>query len=286
MPGDTGSTRTVLITGTSSGIGLSTAVACARAGWTTVATVRDPAKATALRAAADEAGVQLDLRALDVTDPQAVASCVGALVADHGRLDAVVNNAGAAFVGTVENQDLSTIRACLEVNFFGVVQVTQAAMPHLRASSGRLVTISSVGGVVGQPFNEAYCAAKFAVEGFMQALAPVARTVGVGVSVVEPGAVASSFVANAGVDVPAMLAAAGPYAPALKAYLERTLSQFDSSAAQSPEQVAAVVLEVLTADPMPFRVQTSSWATQFAATSLSDLDGSAVQGLTTRWVGA
>lgn len=280
------SARTVLITGTSSGIGLSTALSCARAGWNTVATMRDPARATALHAAAVEAGTPVEVRALDVTDPTSVASCVSAVLADHGRLDAVVNNAGAAFVGTVENVDLAQIRACMEVNYFGVINVTQAVMAHLRASSGRLVTISSVGGVVGQPFNEAYCAAKFAVEGFMQALDPVARTVGVGVAIVEPGAVTSAFVANAGLDVPAMLAAAGPYAPALRAYLQRTLAQFDSAIAQSPEQVARVILDVLTADPMPFRTQTSQWANQFAGTSLTDVDGAAVQRLTRPWVDA
>jgi NAD(P)-dependent dehydrogenase (short-subunit alcohol dehydrogenase family) len=276
--------RTVLITGTSSGIGLASAVACARAGWNTVATLRDTGRATALREAASAAEVALDVRALDVTDPEAVVACLEAVVADHGRLDALVNNAGSAYVGTVENGDLAEIRACLEVNFFGVVQTTRAAMPHLRASRGRLLTISSVGGVVGQPFNEAYCAAKFGVEGFMQSLAPVADTVGVQVGVLEPGAVSSEFVANAGLDVAAMLAEAGPYAPALEAYIRRTMSQFDSSAAQTPDQVAEVVVAALTADPMPFRVQTSEWATGFVATSLADLDGSAVQNETTTWV--
>jgi NAD(P)-dependent dehydrogenase (short-subunit alcohol dehydrogenase family) len=285
VPNDpTDLSRTVLITGTSSGIGLASAVACARAGWNTVATLRDTRRATALREAAAAAGVSLDIRALDVTDPAAVLACVDAVAADHGRLDAVVNNAGSAYVGTVENSDLADIRASLEVNFFGVVQTTRAAMPHLRASRGRLLTISSVGGVVGQPFNEAYCAAKFAVEGFMQSLAPVAGTVGVQVAVVEPGAVSSEFVANAGLDVAAMLADAGPYAPALEAYVRRTTSQFGSSAAQTPDRVAEVVLATLTTERMPFRVQTSEWATGFVAASLADLDGSAVQNETSTWV--
>src|SRR5450759_3694717 len=84
----------------------------------------------------------------------------------------------------------------MEVNFFGVVAVTEAAMPHLRASGGRVFTVSSVRGAVGQPFNEASCAAKFAVEGFLESLAPVAATVGVGVAIVEPGAVTTEFVNN------------------------------------------------------------------------------------------
>ena len=132
---------------------------------------------------------------------------MAAVAADHGRIDAVVNNAGAGHLGTIETESVDDVRRVMEVNFFGVVAVTRAAMPHLRASGGRLVTVSSVGGAVGQPFNEAYCAAKFAVEGFMESLVPVAATVGVTVVVIEPGAVASDFVANVDVD-PAVVASA------------------------------------------------------------------------------
>lgn len=156
-------------------------------------------------------------------------------------------------------------------------------MPHLRAGGGRLLTVSSVGGIVGQPFNEAYCAAKFAVEGFMEALAPVAAAVGVAVSVVEPGAVSSSFVANAGLD-PALVGAAGPYAGPLRAYLERVTTQFAGSA-QPASEVADVIVAALEAPSPPFRIQTSDWARGFVGTKLADLDGAAVQALTTQWVG-
>ena len=177
---------------------------------------------------------------------------------------------------------MEAIRAAFEVNFFGVVVMTRAAMPHLRASSGVLVTISSVGGIVGQPFNEAYCGAKFAVEGFMEGLAPVAATVGVRVVVVEPGAVASSFVANAGVDPQAMIAAAGPYGPAAAGYLARTAGAFAN--AQSSADAAAVIVSAVVDPGTPFRVQTSAVAAGFVGVKLADLDGSAVQALTSSWV--
>lgn len=278
--------KTVLVTGTSSGIGLAVAVAAAQAGWSVVATLRNPDRSDALTAAAEAAGVELDVRALDVTDPDSIAACLDGVVADHGGLDALVNNAGSAHVGTLETDDLATIRACLEVNLFGVIQTSRAALPHLRASRGRLLTVSSVGGLIGQPFNEAYCAAKFAVEGYMQALAPVARTVGVSVGVVEPGAVSSEFVNNLGMDVPALIDGAGPYAPAMKAYLDRTAAMFASSSAQTPADVAAVIVDALDADEMPYRVQTSAGARDFVATSISDLDGSAVQDAMAGWVSA
>ena len=146
---------------------------------------------------------------------------------------------------------------------------------------GALITVTSVGGVVGQPFNEAYCAAKFAVEGFMESLAPVAATVGVSVCVVEPGAVASEFVANVGID-PDTAAAAGLYGPALRAYLDRSAEAF--AAAQSPADAAAAVVATLT-DPEPApRVQTSAAARQFVALKLSDTDGLGVTALTAGWL--
>ncbi|SMH30713.1 Short-chain dehydrogenase [Rathayibacter oskolensis] len=275
----------LLVTGTSTGIGRATAIEAGRSGWSVVATVRDTSRADGLRSAADQARVDLDVVALDVTDPASVAACLAHVESAHGGLDALVNNAGAGHIGTVELEDPDELRRVMEVNFFGTVAVTRAAMPLLRSSRGRVVTVSSVGGVVGQPFNEDYCAAKFAVEGFFEALAPVARAVGVQVSLIEPGAVRSSFVENVGIDARAMLAQAGPYASALSSYLDRTASAFSSSSAQDPGDVAAVVLQVLRAAEAPFRVQTSDWARQFAGLKLADVDGSRVQSAMRGWIG-
>ncbi|WP_328347032.1 SDR family NAD(P)-dependent oxidoreductase [Micromonospora sp. NBC_00421] len=278
------SEQTVLITGTSSGIGLETALGCARAGWRTVATMRDVSRAARLRAAAEAAGVAdlIDVRHLDVVDPASVTAAVADVVDRYGRLDAVVNNAGAGHLGTLEHDGVDAVRAVMEVNFFGVLHVSRAALVHLRASGGRLVTVSSVGGVVGQPFNEAYCAAKFAVEGFMESLTPVAATVGVTVTVVEPGAVASEFVANVGVDRDAAVTAVGAYGPALRAYLRRTDDAF--AAAQSPADAAAVVVRAVTGPTPPPRVQTSAPARQFVGVKLADPDGTTVTALTGAWI--
>jgi NAD(P)-dependent dehydrogenase (short-subunit alcohol dehydrogenase family) len=274
-----------LITGTSTGIGLSSAVAAAKHGFTVVATLRDPSKDGALRAAAEAAGVTLDIRPLDVVDEAAVGTCIDAVVADHGSLDVLVNNAGRGFVGTIEQVSMEEMRSVMEVNFFGVVACTKAAMPHLRASRGRVITITSVGGVVGQPFNEAYCAAKFAVEGFMESLAPVAATVGVHVAVIEPGPVATEFVNNVGVDVDRMFAEGGDYTPAMKGYLAHIMAEFgDPQAVQTGDEVADVILTAMVTDSASFRHQTSHWATTFCGYKLSDHDGSAVVGMTSDWL--
>ncbi|MFD8762774.1 SDR family oxidoreductase [Streptomyces mirabilis] len=277
------SSKVVLITGTSSGLGLAAAVAAAQSGWHTVATLRDTSRADSLRKAAADAGVELDIRQLDVTDEASVAAAIDGVIADHGRLDAVVNNAGAGHFGTLENDTVDDVRQVMEVNFFGVLNVSKAALPHLRASGGRLITVTSVGGVVGQPFSEAYCAAKFAVEGYMESLAPVADKLGVSVSVVEPGPVASEFFGNIGLDMETEIAAAGPYAEALNNLVSGFVAELMSSA-QTPAAAAQSVLKALTADRPAFRVQTSDWARDFTGTKLADVDGSAVQGLTRGWV--
>ncbi|HEX6870033.1 MAG TPA: SDR family NAD(P)-dependent oxidoreductase [Micromonosporaceae bacterium] len=277
--------RTVLVTGASSGIGLATAVAAAKAGFTTVATVRRPDGDLALREAAERAGVFIDVVSLELTAAESIEECVRSVIALHGRLDALVNNAGVAGVGpTLELCTMESLRANMEVNFFGVVAMSRAAMVHLRATRGRLITISSVRGVIGQPFCEAYSAAKFAVEGFMESLAPVAAEVGVSVSLIEPAAVVdTAFAANSGDDQAAMLATAGPYAAAFGAY--RGWMQTGAiENAQLAVEVAEVVVGTLSDPRPPFRIQTSDYARRYVARKLADPDGSVIQGLARAWL--
>jgi NAD(P)-dependent dehydrogenase (short-subunit alcohol dehydrogenase family) len=279
--------KTVLITGASSGIGLATAIGAARSGWTVVAGVRDPAGCTGLRAAADAAGVSVDVRRLDVPDQGSIDACLAGTIERHGRLDALVNNAGIAQNGaTVEFCDLDTIRTLFEVNFFGVVAMTKAALPHLRASSGRLVAIGSTRGVIGQPFNEAYSAAKFAVEGFLESLAPVAAEVGVAVSIIEPGAVVGTrYGSNLGPDFTReyLLSGTGPYVPLYHAYFEWGAREA-LVGSQTADEVAEAVVDCLEIAEPAFRVPTSAWAAAYLQRKLHDADGSAVQRLTRPWV--
>lgn len=277
---------TVLITGTSSGIGLETAVAAARAGYTSIATMRDLGRSGDLRKAAADAGVTVDVRRLDVTDETSVDECLRDVIETYGRLDALVNNAGVANnFPTIEMCDMAAYRANLEVNFFGVVTVTRAAMPHLRASRGRVVTVGSTRGLIAQPFNEAYSAAKFAVEGFLESLAPVAAAVGVTVTIVEPGPVLeTSFAANAGVTFDSLLAAAGPYATVLENYLGWVV-RGGWPGAQSAREVAEVLVRALAEPDPPLRIPTSDWARDYAALKLTDPEGRKVQAMTRSWVG-
>ncbi len=262
-----------LVTGTSSGIGLHTAIGLAARGIRVIATVRDTGRADALRSAASEAGVELDIRALDVTDAEAARALVEAV----GPIDILVNNAGRGAVGTLEQMSDADLQEQLETNYLSVARLTRLVLPGMRErGSGRIVTVTSVGGALGQPFSDAYCAAKFAVEGLMQSLAPVVAPFGIDVSIVEPAAVASSFVESV------HRAAPGPYAALQQAYLDRAAASFAS--AQAADDAADTVVEAATTDDPQFRWQTSEAAVRFASLSLGDLTGSRVLGVTSGWL--
>ena len=234
--------KVVLVTGTSTGIGHATAVRAAAAGWQVVATMRDPSRDPGLRA-----DRRSTYAALDVTDAESVAACLEHVDTTYGRLDAVVNNAGISnFDPTMEMSTLDALRTALEVNFVGAVAVSRLAMPLLRASGGRLVSIGSVHGVVGQPFNEAYAAAKFAVEGFMESLAPVAAAHGVAVSIVVPGYVSDTeFGRFPDINRRTIQADSGPYADTFGDYFRWVVEEGWEGAGPVPLEVADVVVRTL-----------------------------------------
>ncbi|WP_109509245.1 SDR family NAD(P)-dependent oxidoreductase [Nocardioides speluncae] len=280
--------KTLLVTGTSSGIGLATAVRAAAAGWRVVATMREPDRAGALLEAVGGAGVEVDVRRLDVTDAGSVEACLSSVAAGYGGLDALVNNAGVSnFDPTMEMSTMAALRANLEVNFFGVIAVSRVAMPLLRARGGRLISIGSIHGAVGQPFNEAYAAAKFAVEGFMESLAPVAAAHGVAVSIVVPGFVHDTdFGRFPDINRTTIRAASGPYAETFDNHIAWLSGPGWEGVGQSRWEVADVVVSALGAADPPFRIPTSDWVADYLRRKYADLDGSAVQTAARSWISA
>ncbi|MDB5101088.1 MAG: short-chain dehydrogenase/reductase [Cyanobacteria bacterium RYN_339] len=258
--------KTALITGTSTGIGLATAVAFAGAGFKVYATMRDPAKATALLAT----GAAVEIVQLDVQDPASIA----AAVAHCGRIDVLINNAGSGFLGTTEQTSEAELQRVFDVNFFGAWRVTQAFLPAMReARQGRIIGISSIGGIHGQPFNDAYCAAKFAMEGWLESLASVMIHFGVHVSLVEPGPVLTAFAASVESRLPDL--SADPYHEVQAVYFRNVKERF-ASLGQTPAEVAAVILEAATAERPHMRYQTSERMRDRAAQKLADPSGNAV----------
>ncbi len=164
--------QVVLITGTSTGVGLYTAIRFAKAGYEVVATMRDTGKKKPLLEAAKAAGVKVRVDRLDVLSQKSIEGSVKRTLKRYGRIDVLVNNAGAGFLGSLEQTSDADLKRTMGINFFGVWHTTKAVFPHMRErGSGRIISVTSVGGLIGQPFNEAYCAAKFAVEGMMEGFA-------------------------------------------------------------------------------------------------------------------
>lgn len=177
----------VLITGTSSGIGLSAAVECAAAGHRVVATMRDVDRRKPLEEAAAAREVSVHIERLDVTS-EGVGAKIRELTLKYGPFFAVVNNAGIAVGGAFEEQSEAEIRDQFETNVHGLMAVTRAVLPSMRAAQrGRIINVSSVSGRVAFPLLSAYAATKHAVEGFSEALRWELEAFGVDVCVVEPG---------------------------------------------------------------------------------------------------
>ncbi len=152
--------KTAVITGCSSGIGLVTAVELGRRGFRVIATMRDLARRAALDEASRAAGVaqQLDVRRLDVTETATMPAFVDRVMADYGRVDTLVNNAGIVFAGFAEDLRLEELRQQMETNFFGQVALTQAVLPIMRAQrSGHVVMVSSDNGRAGSPVVGVLC---------------------------------------------------------------------------------------------------------------------------------
>jgi NAD(P)-dependent dehydrogenase (short-subunit alcohol dehydrogenase family) len=179
-----------LVTGTSTGIGLATAIRLAREGHTVYASMRDLERAGALRAAAKEAGVELEVIALDVDDDISIRDGIAAIFEREGRVDTLINNAGIDEGDCFEETSVDTFRAVMETNFHGVVRCIQAVLPGMRARrSGCIVNVSSLTGRVPSSGASAYCASKAALEAATECLAAEVSAFDVRVALVEPGLV-------------------------------------------------------------------------------------------------
>jgi NAD(P)-dependent dehydrogenase (short-subunit alcohol dehydrogenase family) len=179
--------RSVLITGASTGIGRATALHLDAAGWRVFAGVRRQEDAEALRAAGSE---RLAPLILDVTDAGQIAAAAERIGADaEGGLDGLVNNAGISVASPLETIPIDDFRRQIEVNLTGQVAVTQALMPQIRAASGRIVFLSSIGGRIAFPLTGAYHAAKFGIEAVGDVFRQELRPWGIAVAIVEPGSI-------------------------------------------------------------------------------------------------
>lgn len=231
--------KVVLISGASAGIGRACADRLAKAQWVVYGASR--------RGSASQNWQGL---CMDVDDDASVAAGVDRVRQDQGRIDAVVAAAGWGLAGPAEHTPVAQAKEQLETNFFGVVRLVHQVLPDLRRQGrGHLVLVGSIGGVIGLPFQSFYSAAKFALEGYAEALAHEVAPFGIQVTVVEPGNVRTEFTANR------REIATGPHDPyAAASHKALEVMARDEAHGVAPEAVAATVDRVLASARPPRRV--------------------------------
>lgn len=221
--------KTAFVTGASSGIGKAAALALTRAGFRVIGTSR--------KAAPGEMRDGIRLIACDVTDDVSVAKAVALARDELGRIDILVNNAGYAVSGAAEESSIEQVRALFDTNFLGVVRVTNAILPIMRAQGqGRILNIGSVLGLIPGPFGAYYAASKHAIEGYSESLDHEVRAFGIRVAVIEPWATKTSIEANS----PQGDRPVGAYAQVLAQY--RAAFDAAMAAGDTAEDVAKTVL--------------------------------------------
>ncbi|MCQ6557727.1 SDR family oxidoreductase [Paenibacillus mendelii] len=235
--------KVAFVTGTSSGIGLLSAVALAHAGYRVVASMRDLDKSGPLLESASRQGVaeRLSCVQLDVTDHAAIDQTIEEIAGKLGGIDLLVNNAGFAVGGYVEEVPMEAWRAQMETNFFGLVAVSRSIIPIMRRQrSGHIINISSLSGRFGFPGYAPYAASKFAVEGFSEALRHELLPFGVHVILVEPGAFKTSIWQKGFEQIYAQ--PDSPYQAGMEAVLRYSRKAAETS--PDPQQVAELIVRI------------------------------------------
>jgi short-subunit dehydrogenase len=236
-------TPTALITGCSSGIGRALADAFKAAGYSVWASARKPEDLAELQAAGFTAV------ALDVNDQAAVATLANRLETEAGGLDVLVNNAGFGAMGPLLDGGVEALRRQFETNVFALVDLTRACFPLLRKRRGLVVNIGSVSGVLVTPFAGAYCASKAAVHALSDALRLELAPFGIGLMEVQPGAIASSFGANASREAEAVIVEGSPWWPLREGIRARARASQDNPT--PAEDLARALLAAVQRKPRP-----------------------------------
>ncbi|MEU4531561.1 oxidoreductase [Micromonospora ureilytica] len=239
--------RVWLITGCSRGLGRALAEAVLADGDHLVATARNPAQLDDL---VDRHGDQVRAVALDVNDPAAARAAVRTAVDTFGRLDILVNNAGYADVAAIEDMSEDDFRAQIEANFFGVVNLSRAALPVMREQGrGHIVQISSVGSRVASTGLGAYQAAKWAVSGFSGVLAKEVEVFGIRITTVEPGGLRTDWAGSSMSALPI----SEPYRPVIDPAVQR-LRQASGAQPGDPARAAQAIIQITRVDDPPLRL--------------------------------
>ncbi len=180
--------KSVIITGTSKGIGLETALAFGRAGYKVFATMRTPENATAFQQIIEKESLPISISAMDVNYDESVKQTIGTILQENGSVDVLVNNAGIECHGSIEELDVADFKSVMETNYFGALRCIKAVLPQMRMKRhGCIINVSSVSGSISNTPLSAYAASKFALEAISEALAQEVKPFNIRVNIVQPG---------------------------------------------------------------------------------------------------
>jgi len=244
QPMSDNSSKTALITGASSGIGEATALQLAELGYTVYAGARRVERMS------DLADRGIRTRAVDVTDDVTMVALVEAMIAETGRIDVLVNNAGYGLYGALEDVPIEEARRQFEVNLFGLARLTQLVLPQMRAQrDGYILNVSSMGGKIWEPLGSWYHASKFAVEGLSDSLRVEVAEFGIKVVIIQPGSIRSEWSGIAADQLEAT-SATTPYAPQAK-IMGAVLRGVDQMRLASGPDVVASTIAKAVQSPKP-----------------------------------
>ena len=267
--------KSIVITGSSSGIGKATAKHFAAAGWRVAATMRKPEKETELNQIEN-----ISVYALDVTSDQSVASAAAQILADFGRVDVVLNNAGYGLIGPFEMASTEQIKRQFDTNVFGLMSVTRAFLPHFRANkAGMFLNVSSIGGRITFPVMSLYHSTKWAVEGLSESMSYELAELGITVKIIEPGGVSTNF-SGSSLDM-AIDPEMADYMPTVGA-VQKYFTQGGSGGGSTAEQIAAGIYEATTDGKKQLRYLLGEDAKQMYAMRQQVGDDQFIAGMTER----
>jgi NAD(P)-dependent dehydrogenase (short-subunit alcohol dehydrogenase family) len=264
--------KVALVTGSSSGMGFTTAIMLARAGIHTYASMRNLKKSKTITELASAENLPLQVVQLDVNDKKSVKEAITKIVTEKERIDVLVNNAGYGLFGSLEDVSIEELKAQFETNFFGVIRVTQLVLPIMRKQkSGTIVNVSSVGGRIGLPVLSAYHSTKFALEGLSESMSYELEPFGIRVVIIEPGVIRTNIM-NSGIIAKKAQDPKSPYFSLIQK-VENNFKLMMENESSPPEEVAKVILGVVTSENPQLRYTVGNDAATMiqARVSMSDI---------------
>jgi len=232
--------KSVLVTGTSKGIGFETVLSFARGGYKVFATMRNLEAATILKNHIADESLSVTIYKMDVDSDESVKHCIETIIKEHGTIDVLVNNAGIERHGSIEELPMADFKAVMETNYFGVIRCIQAVLPQMRENkNGCIINVGSVSGKIACTPLSAYCASKYALEALSESLAQEVKPFNIRVSILEPGIIDTKMAHDISVDSNSIY----PQVLRFGAMFEESLKQ-----PTPPSLVADTMLEIANSD--------------------------------------